>query len=98
MSRLVPLVLLFKGTARKMSVSALRFVTPDVAIVDVDTEVRGVSAMPPGVMLPPDGVLRTRLQQVFVKRQGVWWIEAYHNVAVKADSPDAGPARNGTQK
>jgi uncharacterized protein (TIGR02246 family) len=73
----------FKGTRRKMTVRRVRFVTGDVALVDVDTEIRGVRAMPPGVTLPADGVLRTRLLQVFVKRKGAWWIEAYHNVDLK---------------
>lgn len=73
----------FKGTARSVTVRRIRFVTPDVAIVDIETEVRGVKAMPTGVSLPPDGVLRTRLQQVLVKRNGGWWIEAYHNVDLK---------------
>lgn len=78
-----------KGTSRLMTIHRIRLVTPDVAIVDVDTEVKGIKAMPAGVTLSPDGVLRTRLQQVFVKRDGTWWIEAYHNVDLKS-APAAG--------
>lgn len=74
----------FKGTTRRGTIHRIRFVTPDVAIVDEDTEVHGIKAMPPGVTLASDGVLRTRLQQVFVKRDGAWWIEAYHNVDLKS--------------
>ena len=76
----------FKGSSRQEKIRRIRFVTPDVAIVDVDTEVRGFARMPPGVPAPADGVLRTRLLQVFVKRSGEWWIETYHNVDVKAQS------------
>ena len=72
----------FKGSTRQEKIRHLRFVSPDVAIVDVDTEVRDFGRMPPGLSLPAEGVLRTRLQQVLVKRGGEWWIEAYHNVAV----------------
>lgn len=43
--------------------------------------------------LSPDGVLHTRLQQVLVKRKGLWWIEAYHNVDVKRAAPGAGGAK-----
>lgn len=43
----------------------------------------GVWKHPPGVAIQSDGVLRPRLQQVFVKYEGEWWIEAYHNVDVK---------------
>lgn len=67
-------------------VRRIRFVTADVAIVDVHTEVRGLANMPAGVTVGRDGVLRTRLLQVFVKRNGEWWIEAYHNVEVKVRS------------
>ena len=57
--------------------------TPDVAIVDIDNEVRGVKAMPGGIAVPADGVVRTQLMEVFVRREGRWWVEAYHNVDVK---------------
>jgi uncharacterized protein (TIGR02246 family) len=74
----------FKGTTGQGTIRRIRFVTPDVAIVDEDTEVTGIKAMPAGVTLGTDGVLRTRLQQVFVKRDGAWCIEAYHNVDLKS--------------
>jgi hypothetical protein len=61
----------------------IRFVTPDVAIVDIDNEVRGVTTMPGGIVVPPDGVVKTQLIEVFVRREGRWWIEAHHNVDVK---------------
>ena len=38
---------------------------------------------PAGIVLPPDGVMRTQLLEVFVKRNGRWVIEAYHNVDTK---------------
>jgi uncharacterized protein (TIGR02246 family) len=73
----------FKGSVRRETIRNIRFVTHDVAIVDVDTEVTGFGKIPPGVTIQSDGVLRTRLQQVFVKYDDEWWIEAYHNVDVK---------------
>jgi uncharacterized protein (TIGR02246 family) len=73
----------FKGSRLQQTIRRLRFVTPDVAIVDVDTEVRGFAGLPPGVKPFPDGTLRTRLLQVLVRRGGEWWIEAYHNVDAK---------------
>jgi hypothetical protein len=65
-------------------VRRIRFVTAEVAIVDIDNEVRGVKAMPAGIAVPSDGVVRTQLMQVFVRRGGRWWIEAFHNVDVKS--------------
>ena len=73
----------FKGTTKRHEIRRIRFVTPDVAIVDIDNEVHGVKAMPAGVAVPPDGVLRTQLMEVFARRKGQWWIEAYHNVDLK---------------
>ena len=75
----------YKGTTKHHAIKRIRFVTPDVAIVDIDNEVRGVKAMPAGIVVPPDGVVRTQLMEVFVRRAGRWWIEAYHNVDVKPD-------------
>jgi uncharacterized protein (TIGR02246 family) len=73
----------YKGTVKSHVVRRIRFVTPDVAIVDIDNEVRGVKALPGGLVVPKDGVLRTQLMEIFVRRDGRWWVEAYHNVDVK---------------
>jgi len=73
----------YKGTTKKHAIRRIRFVTPDVAIVDIDNEVHGVKAMPPGISVPPDGIIKTQLMEVFVRRNGQWWIEAYHNVDTK---------------
>jgi uncharacterized protein (TIGR02246 family) len=72
-----------KGTTKHHAIRRIRFITPDVAVVDIDNEVRGVTAMPGGIAVPPDGVIRAQLMEVFVRRDGRWWIEAYHNVDVK---------------
>lgn len=73
----------YKGTTKHHEIRRIRFVTPDVAIVDIDNEVRGVKSMPAGIVAPPDGVVKTQLMEVFVRRGGRWWIEAYHNVDTK---------------
>lgn len=78
----------YKGTSKHHAVRRIRFVTPEVAIVDIDNEVRGVKAMPPGIVVPKDGIVKTQLMEVFVRRGNAWWIEAYHNVDVK---PASGP-------
>ena len=74
----------YKGTTKRHTIRRIRFVTPDVAIVDIDNEIHGVKAMPGGIVVPADGVVKTQLMEVFVRRGGQWWIEAYHNVDVKA--------------
>jgi uncharacterized protein (TIGR02246 family) len=78
----------YKGTVKRHTVRKIRFVTPTVAIVDIDNELRGVTAMPGKIAVPADGVLRTQLMEVFVRRKNGWWVEAYHNVDVKPNTPN----------
>ena len=73
----------YKGTTKSHVIRRIRLVTSDVAIVDIDNELHGVKSMPGGIPVPADGVIKTQLMQVFVKREGQWWVEAYHNVDVK---------------
>ena len=73
----------YKGTTKRHNIRRIRFITPDVAIVDIDNEVHGVKSMPGGIVVPPDGIVKTQLMEVFVRRGGQWWIEAYHNVDAK---------------
>ena len=73
----------YKGTTKHHAIRRIRFVTPDVAIVDIDNEVRGVKKMPAGIAVPPDGIVKTQLMEVFVRRGERWWVEAYHNVDTK---------------
>lgn len=73
----------FKGSKLAMTITRIRFVRPDVAIVDLATEVSNLSGAPPGVKLNAEGRIATRLQQVFVRDQGTWRVESYHNVDVK---------------
>ena len=40
----------YKGTTKHHAIRKIRFVTPDVAIVDIDNEVHGVKAMPAGIV------------------------------------------------
>ena len=75
---------IYKGSTSKLSITKLRFIRSDVAIADVDAELKGYAALPPGMRAGSDGVMRTKLQMVFVKEKGDWWITAYHNVAVAA--------------
>lgn len=73
----------YRGTTKHHTIRRIRFVTPDVAIVDIDNEVRGVKRMPAGIPVPADGIVRTQLMEVLVRRGERWWIEAYHNVDTK---------------
>ncbi len=73
----------YRGTTKRHVIRRVRFVTPDAALVHIDNELRGVKAMPSGIIVPADGIIRTQHMEVFVRRDGRWWIEAYHNVDTK---------------
>ncbi|MEJ1970811.1 MAG: SgcJ/EcaC family oxidoreductase [Rhizomicrobium sp.] len=77
---------IYKDTILHQDIAHLRFLRPDVAVVDTAAAVSGAKRLPPGVQ-SADGALHTRLLQVLVKEQGEWWIAAYHNVDVKAPPP-----------
>lgn len=74
----------YKGTRKKHVIRRIKFITSDVAIVDIDNELSGVKVMPVGIAVPADGVLKTQLMEVLVRRGGTWVVEAYHNVDVKS--------------
>jgi len=78
---------IYRGSTTKLTISKLRFIRPDVAIADVDAELRGYGVLPPGIRAGADGILRTKLQLVFEKEKDGWWIAAYHNVAVTPSPP-----------
>lgn len=78
---------IFKKTALRQDIVSLKFVRPDVAIVETVTTVAGVAQAPPGVTKDAKGRLRTRLLQVFAKEKGIWKIVSYHNVDVKPGTP-----------
>jgi uncharacterized protein (TIGR02246 family) len=73
----------FKNSVLTHKIQTIRFVRPDVAVVDITTEMAGYRALPPGVKASTDGKLRTSMLQVMVKQHGAWWVNAFHNVDVK---------------
>ena len=81
----------FHGSTLKQDVVSLKFVRPDVAVVEVLTSVTGIQQLSPGTNTDAKGRLRTRLLQVLVKDGGEWKIVAYHNTDVKPDVPAPDP-------
>jgi len=81
----------FHGSTLKQDIVSLKFVRPDVAVVEVLTSVTGFQKLSPGTSTDAKGRLRTRLFQVMVKDGGEWKIVAYHNTDVKSDVPVPAP-------
>jgi uncharacterized protein (TIGR02246 family) len=69
-----------KGSTITLTPRKVRFIRPDVAIVDLDCGMFGTKVQPPGVQVRTDGSLHTSLMLVLIKESGSWWIAAYHNV------------------
>ena len=74
---------LFKNTALQQDIVSLRFIRPDVAIVETPKSVSEMPETAPGTAPDSKGRLRTRLLQVVARQGGEWRIVAYHNVDVK---------------
>lgn len=77
---------IYRGTRMTQELVHIATPTADIAVVDTLTAVTGAERLPPGVEAI-DGALRTRLEQVMVRRDGGWWVQAFHNVPV---NPAAG--------
>jgi uncharacterized protein (TIGR02246 family) len=73
----------FKGSLLTLKVRKIRFLKPDVAIVEIDSEVSGFHKAPPAVYVDAEKVIRTRLLQVMVKSGSDWTIASFHGVDVK---------------
>ena len=80
----------YKGSCLRQLVERISFVRPDVAVVNTLTKVTGFGALPP-VLLAQDGVLTTRLEQVFVKTGEGWQVAAFHNVVVHPQAAATAP-------
>ncbi len=73
-NHVVVLAGVFKGSRMHGSIRGLVFLSGTTAVLDVDSELTGFSALPPGTVATEPGVVRGRLNRVVVKRGGVWRI------------------------
>jgi uncharacterized protein (TIGR02246 family) len=72
----------FAGSRLAIEVERILFAHPQTAIAEFLTVLTGARGMPPGIQPAPDGSLRTRMLEVFVKSGERWEIAACHNTAV----------------
>ena len=82
---------IYKGSHAEFMLGSLRFIRPDVAVADVDSTLTKTTSVPPGIVLGPDGAMHTKLQMVLSKENGVWQIDAFHNVAVNGAAAGGPP-------
>lgn len=82
---------IYQGSTLSQEIVHVAAPIPDLAIVDTLTSGVNFRALPPGIEAI-DGKVRTRLEQVMVKREGQWWVASFHNVAINpAFAPGAPP-------
>ncbi|MGA2356015.1 MAG: hypothetical protein ABSG02_16080, partial [Terriglobales bacterium] len=75
----------------KQDVVSMKFVRPDVAVVETLTAVIGIQKPLPGMSVDAKGLLRSRLLQVMVRDAGEWKVTAFHNTDVRPDVPVPDP-------
>ncbi len=73
---------IYKGSHNTFVIGKIKFLRPDVAVVDIDGTLSGATRLPPGLKAGDDGAVHVKLQEVMTKEKGSWWIAAFHNVAV----------------
>lgn len=77
---------MFSGSHLAQKLRRIRFLQPDVAVVDADLEVYGYKSLPRG--LPTSGaVLSARLKHIMIYANGQWWIVASQNTYVPPPPP-----------
>ncbi len=73
----------FKGSRSQVTVQTVRFLGPEVAVVDTEHEVTGYQGLPPGIRATDtSGALRTRMRYVLNKVSKKWQIVAGQNTAI----------------
>jgi uncharacterized protein (TIGR02246 family) len=77
---------IFKNSTLEQDIVSLKFIRPDVAVVETLTSVTSKQS-PPGVATDANGTFHTRLLQIVAKERGEWKIVAYHNTDLKAGTP-----------
>jgi uncharacterized protein (TIGR02246 family) len=78
---------IYAGSHLTIRIRTLKFITPDVAIVEAELGLSGYKSLAPGVHAQADGILYTELEEVFAKRAGGWEMVSFHNVDRKLPPP-----------
>jgi uncharacterized protein (TIGR02246 family) len=74
----------YAGSRLECDVERLSFPGTAVAVAEMITRLSGARGMPARIAPDADGVLRTRLLEVFELRDGIWTLIICHNTVVIA--------------
>ncbi len=72
----------FQGSHSTITIRQFTEIAPGVALIETVHEVTGFKFLPPGVLPTAEGVLRTRMKYVAVKRGDRWQMVAAQNTAI----------------
>lgn len=72
----------FSGSRLVIEIERLRGLGAETAVAELRTRLTGVQSAPPGIHLAADGLLHTRMIEVFVRRGTRWRIAVCHNTAI----------------
>jgi uncharacterized protein (TIGR02246 family) len=76
-----------KGSHLSLTIRQFNSLTPDVALVETDYEFTGLQARLPGIAPTAEGVLKTRVKYVAVRRDKRWYFIAAQNTPVLPPFP-----------
>jgi hypothetical protein len=76
----------FPNTTRRSSIRNLTFLTGRIAVLDIDTRVKGFESLPPGIVPWRPRVLRALEKNVLVKRRGEWRIVQHQQTLLAPES------------
>jgi uncharacterized protein (TIGR02246 family) len=76
----------FPNTTRQSSIRRLTFLTPNQAVLDIDTRVTGFESLPPGVVPWRPGIIRALEKNVLKKQRGKWSIALHQQTLVAPES------------
>jgi uncharacterized protein (TIGR02246 family) len=71
-----------KGSHLSLAIRQFHWLTPDVALVETDCEITGLQGGLPGIAPTTEGILKTRLTYVAVRRDKDWHFVAAQNTPV----------------
>ena len=72
----------YAGSTLGLEIEQISCPGSDVVVAEVLLRLVGASGMPTGIAASSDGVLRTRLVEIFERRDGRWVLVTYHNTVV----------------
>jgi uncharacterized protein (TIGR02246 family) len=67
---------LFKDSQQTWEIRRLVALTGNLALVDLNVELAGFQGTPPGLLVSPDGVVRSRARLLVARSAGRWEIQA----------------------